>query len=239
MTNPSAKSSWYEFLRSRRAGNDRRGYSGARPDVVRLIARAPGQVLDVGCGAGMTGKLIRDIFPNATVFGIEMNPELAKTAREQSNQLFEGPLDDEDIQTSLGNAAPFDLIICADVLEHMVDPAAALKRLESLMTDDGFLITSLPNVRHLSTFWRLGIMGRWPQNDRGIHDATHLHFYARRDILELCQSVGLKLEKEKRNLRLLEPSAWTMPAAKLLDFWPFRGFLTFQYLHLWTRRRGD
>lgn len=233
------KSSWSEFLRSGRTGDNRRGYSGARPDVVRLIARAPERVLDVGCGAGMTAKLIRDFYPNATVFGIELDPELAETAREHSAEVFEGPLDDDKIQTCIEKAAPFDLIICADVLEHMIDPAAALQRLAKLMTDDGYLITSVPNVRHISTFWNLGVKGRWPQNERGIHDATHLHFYARRDIISLCRSAGFELQREKRNMRLLEPAAWTFPVAKLLDFWPFRGFLTFQYLHLWTRRQGD
>lgn len=233
------KSSWVELLPWRRGDNTRRGYSGARPDVVRLIARPPERVLDVGCGAGMTAKLIRDLYPNANVFGIEMDPELAETARKQASQVFEGPLDNDDIQASLGSAAPFDLIICADVLEHMIDPSAALQRLSSLMTDNGYLITSMPNVRHISTFWSLGVRGRWPKNERGIHDATHLHFYARQDIISLCQSAGFELQREKRNMRLLEPAAWTMPAAKLLDFWPFRGFLTFQYLHLWTRRQGD
>ena len=233
------KSRWPELLRMRAGRNTRRGYSGARPDVVRLIVRAPERVLDVGCGAGMTAKLIQDRYPNADVFGIEMDPVLAEQAREHSTRVFEGPLDDHDLQSSLENAAPFDLIICADVLEHMIDPSAALRRLASLMADDGYLITSLPNVRHISTFWSLGVRGRWPQNERGIHDATHLHFYARRDIISLCRSAGFELQQEKRNMRVLEAGAWTMPAAKLLDFWPFRGFLTFQYLHLWTRRQRD
>lgn len=233
------KCPWSELLRMRAGRNTRRGYSGARPDVVRLIARAPERVLDVGCGAGITAKLIRDRYPNADVFGLEMDPVLAEEAREHSILVFEGHLDDDDLQSSLENTAPFDLIICADVLEHMIDPSASLRRLASMMAKDGYLITSLPNVRHISTFWNLGIRGRWPQNDRGIHDATHLHFYARRDIIELCCSAGFDLQREKRNMRLLEAGAWTMPAAKLLDFWPFRGFLTFQYLHLWTRCQRD
>lgn len=233
------KSSWSQFLRLRPGGTNRRGYSGARPDVVRLIARAPERVLDVGCGAGITARLIRDRYPNASVFGIEMDPVLADKARAHSTRVFDGPLDDEVVRTSLENAAPFDLIICADVLEHMVDPAAALNHLATLMTDESYLITSLPNVRHISTFWSLAVRGRWPQNERGIHDATHLHFYARGDIIALCRSAGFELEREKRNMRVLEPGAWTMPAAKILDFWPFRGFLTFQYLHLWTRRQRD
>jgi len=204
-----------------------------------MIVHELALVLDVGCGAGLTAKLIRDRYPNAHVFGIEADPKLARQACEHSTSVFEGPLNDEEIRSQIKDSGPYDLIICADVLEHMLDPAEALNQLTRVMADDGYLITSLPNVRHVSTFWNLGIRGRWPQNDRGIHDATHLHFYARRDIIELCHCAGLELKRERRNLRLLEPSAWTMPAAKVFDFWPFRGFLTFQYLHLWTRRRGD
>jgi len=222
--------------RNKRIGcNIRRGYSGARPDVVRLIEYPPSRVLDVGCGAGFTAKLIRERFPSASVYGVEMEAALAAQACEHCTQVFEGSVEDEDVKTSIANNGPFDLIICADVLEHLIDPATALSNLTSIMTADGYIITSLPNVRHISTFWNLGIKGRWPQNDRGIHDATHLHFYARRDIILLCQSAGLELRREKRNMRLLESGAWTMPAAKLLDYWPFRSFLTFQYLHLWSK----
>ena len=204
-----------------------------------MIARGPDRVLDVGCGAGVTAKLIRDRYPNASVSGIEMDPKLARLARQYSTHVFQGLLDDDNIRCQVKESGPYDLIICADVLEHLVNPTEALAQLTRVMTSDGYLITSLPNVRHISTFWNLGIRGCWPQNDRGIHDATHLHFYARRNIIALCQSVGLELNHERRNMRLLEAGAWTMPAAKILDFWPFRGFLTFQYLHLWTRRRID
>ena len=156
--------SWFKSLRLRLGRKGRRGYSGARPDVVRMIVHELALVLDVGCGAGLTAKLIRDRYPNAHVFGIEADPKLARQACEHSTSVFEGPLNDEGIRSQIKDSGPYDLIICADVLEHMLDPAEALNQLTRVMADDGYLITSLPNVRHISTFWNLGIRGGRPQN---------------------------------------------------------------------------
>jgi hypothetical protein len=47
------------------------------------------------------------------------------------------------------------------------------------------------------------------------------------------------VERERRNLRLVESQSWTMVPAKVLDFWPFRPFLTFQYLHRWLRQSDE
>ena len=63
------------------------GYSGARPDVVALIPVAPANVLDVGCGAGMTAQLVKGRFPSARVTGLEMDPALASLAEESLDAL--------------------------------------------------------------------------------------------------------------------------------------------------------
>lgn len=207
--------------------------------MIQLISKAPSIVLDVGCGAGMTAMLIRNRFPNALTYGIETDHELCSQAMQNSERVFEGSIDDTKIRSHVKDAGPYDLIICADVLEHLLNPAETLNQLTNMLTQDGHIITSLPNVRHFSTFWHLGVRGTWPQHERGIFDDTHLHFYTRRNIVSLCQSAGLELIQEKRNMRILESGAWTMPAAKVFDFWPFRSFLTFQYLHLWIKRQRD
>lgn len=211
------------------------GYSGARPDVIGMVPQAPRRVLDVGCGAGMTAKILKERFPGVEVVGVEPDPMLAELAREHMNQVIEGPVDRPDIVDSIAATETFDLILCADVLEHLLDPWATLQSLSSRLTPDGNLITSLPNIRHISTFFNLGVLGTWPLRDRGIHDRGHFRFFARKDVLALGSQAGLNMLSERRNLRLLESRAWTMVPAKLLDFWPFRGFLTFQYLHLWRR----
>lgn len=210
------------------------GYSGARPDVVSLLPKSVGSLLDVGCGAGMTGLMVRERNPDAVLHGVEPDAALAKLAERHFDNVLSERIDDEDTLQTLAERAPYDVIVCADVLEHLADPARVLSRLVSLLSDNGVLITSIPNVRHISTFIHLGFLGTWPARDRGIHDRTHLRFYARKDILQLGKNAGLKPCREKRNLRLLESVPATSIPAKALDFWPLRGFLTFQYLHVWA-----
>ena len=59
----------------------------------------------------------------------------------------------------------FDAIFFNDVLEHMVDPAAALPATRRLLSPTGYVIASIPNVRHLSVWWPLIRYGDWPYAD--------------------------------------------------------------------------
>lgn len=208
-----------------------RGYSGFRPDILRLLPPAPLRVLDIGCGQGGLGEGIKQHWPAAHVVGLDGNQELLADA---ATRLDEALLADLNAPTSLEvlGVKLFDVIILADVLEHLVAPEQLLRGAVSHLTPNGVIITSLPNVRHYSTLIALVFSGRWPRRGRGIHDRTHLHFYTRKDILDLLRSCGLTPVREARNVRLVESLSWTNIPGKLLDFWPFRGFLTFQYLHL-------
>lgn len=198
------------------------------------MPKSVGSLLDVGCGAGMTGLLVRERNPDVVLHGIEPDTSLAQVAERYFDNVLPERVDADGVLAKLAEHAPYDVIVCADVLEHLADPAQVLSGLTTLLSDKGVLITSIPNVRHLSTFISLGLLGTWPARDRGIHDRTHLRFYARKDILRLGRSAGLKPYREKRNLRLMESVPATSIPAKALDFWPLRGFLTFQYLHVWT-----
>jgi 2-polyprenyl-3-methyl-5-hydroxy-6-metoxy-1,4-benzoquinol methylase len=229
------KSSWnLDGLRSRH-----RGYSGARPDVLKMVNGSPRKVLDVGCGAGVLGQALAASIAGCRVIGVEPDKALATAAAKNMHAVVSGRIDEDLTQERIAALGPYDLIVCADVLEHLAEPGLILSRLVGMLSREGTLITSLPNIRHISTFFSLGVLGTWPARDRGIHDRTHLRFFARRDILRLGADAGLSPIKESRNLRLLEAHAWTMIPAKLLDFWPFRAFFTFQYLHCWKRLDGS
>lgn len=226
-----------ESVRLARANKGRQGYSGARPDVVAMIGAAPAVVLDIGCGGGLTAALVREKYPEARLIGVESDESAAAGSAQYVDRLISSSIEDPETFLYLETEAPFDLIILADVLEHLVDPWSVLRKIVGLLAEDGVVITSIPNVRHISTFFALGVTGRWPRRTRGIHDATHLRFFCRSDILAMGAGAGLEPIREQRNLRLVESIAWTMIPAAFLDFWPLRSFLTFQYLHTWSRRK--
>lgn len=206
------------------------GYMGFRPDILGLISTEPSSILDVGCGAGGIGEDIRKKYPNCKVTGIESDLHLADMARNRIDNIIVGDLNNESTYSEIGQSK-YDVIIFADVLEHLINPVECLKLLRSQLTDNGYIITSLPNVRHYATFYYLGVLGTWPRHERGLFDKTHLHFFTRKNALALLSQAGYKSVREKRNVRLIESQSWSNIPGKLFDFWPFRSFLTFQYIH--------
>ncbi len=204
------------------------GYSGFRPDIVKLIDGTPTNILDVGCGAGLLAKEIKALYLGCRVTGIEADDSLIERADEHCDHVIKLDLNHVDIYES---NELFDVIIFADILEHINQPENVLNHLSQYLKDDGYIITSLPNIRHYSTFVSLYFFGVWPQNSRGIHDKTHVRFFTKKNIFSLLNDEGFEIEKEARNVRLIESQSWTNIPGKLFDFWPFRPFLTFQYLH--------
>ena len=130
---------------------------------------------------------------------------------------------------SLGNAT-FDCILLADVLEHLVDPWTILRRLTDHLEPQGLVVTSLPNVRHYTTLLSLLVGKRWPYRDRGIHDRTHLRFFAQRNVVELFQSAGLTITSMRRQYRVLEGPIPIQSVFACSRRSPLRDLLTFQYL---------
>lgn len=217
----------------------KKGYSGYRPDIMSVMQTDRYKcILDVGCGEGQFGVQIKQSYPDIKVYGVEGDKERADTARNLLEDCWLIDLNAPNWTDELQHIK-FDLIIFADVLEHLSQPDRVLAQALQLLAADGQVITCIPNIRHWSTFFYLGVLGNWPANERGIFDKTHLRFFARKNILGLLASAHLCVIKEKRNVRLVEPWSWTNIPGKLLDWWPFRNFFTFQYIHLSERAAPD
>lgn len=86
----------------------------------------------------------------------------------------------------------YRVVVCADVLEHTVDPVAVVQQLDRVTTDDAYFIISLPNVAHLAVRLML-LFGHFPQMERGILDRTHLHFYTRDTAESMLREAGLRV----------------------------------------------
>src|SRR5690606_5861131 len=72
----------------------RRGYSGGRPDVARMLVGAE-RVLDVGCGAGGLADRLRRNDPDVQVFGVEPDADLARLATSRMTEVIHGSVDDD------------------------------------------------------------------------------------------------------------------------------------------------
>lgn len=203
-------------------------YLGARDDVLALLSDHPQRVLDVGCSSGALGARLKE-HGDVQVVGLEVVPEAAEQAREHLDEVLVGDVE-EILATSELADRQFDVIVMADVLEHLRDPWSVLRHAARLLAPGGEIIASLPNVRHFTTLLSLIVGRRWPYRDRGIHDRTHLRFFAKRNVLELFEGAGLTIDTVRTNYRIIERPHDLNVVAKYLAVPGLRGFLAFQYL---------
>ena len=160
-------------------------YANQRPDLVATLPRPLGSVLDVGCGEGAVGRLLRDEGAERLT-GIEIDSASADRAREVYDEVAEGAVEDKLPELD----GPFDKILCYDVLEHLVDPATVLAQLRGLAAPGGYLHVSVPNARHFSLVRDLVLRGTFGYTEWGHRDNTHLRWFTRRDIVDAVEAAG-------------------------------------------------
>lgn len=150
-------------------------------------------VLDVGCA---TGYLAEALGRNGcTVSGIEYSTEAAEAARAHLDQLVVADLNAVTLADAFSGRS-FDTVVFGDVLEHLLDPAAALRSAASLLAPGGKVVVSIPNVAHGSV--RLALLaGRWNYVDRGLLDATHIRFFTYETLQDLLWDSGYVLESAR------------------------------------------
>ena len=143
------------------------------------------RLLDVGCARGHLASVLADQGWNVT--GIEYDLADAEFARQGGLNVIHGSA--EDAFQNMNES--FDVIIFADVLEHMVDPEAVLKMAREHLVPDGRIIISIPNIAHLTVRLQL-LIGMFNYTDRGILDRTHLHFYTKKSLLKMISAARLE-----------------------------------------------
>lgn len=143
------------------------------------------RVLDVGCGPGYLCELLTK--RGYRVTGLE------RAGWGPPGGARGYTLIDHDLDQGLPPLTErFDAIVCADILEHLRDPAALLRQLRGVLAPGGRLIASLPNSGHL--YFRLVILsGRFPKHDKGLFDRTHVHFLTWDGWRELLTGAGFAI----------------------------------------------
>lgn len=141
------------------------------------------------------------------------------------DQVIQGNIEAMELPIEPGS---IDLLLCLDVLEHLVDPWETLRRLAALLRPNGVLVASIPNVRYYRVLLPLMLGGRWDYQDSGILDRTHLRFFTRATAIELVESAGFSIEQvsatnaHTRNWKYRLLDALTLSHA--------RPYFEFQYL---------
>lgn len=152
--------------------------------ALRLLPER-GRVLDLGCASGGLFELLR---PRAGhLAGLELSATAARAAARIGDDVVQGALEDLALPFA---ANSFDLVVLADVLEHLADPLAALRRAAGWARPGGAILLSVPNVAHWQARLTLA-RGRWPAHDSGTFDSSHLRWFTRESVATLIADAGL------------------------------------------------
>jgi cyclopropane fatty-acyl-phospholipid synthase-like methyltransferase len=148
-------------------------------------------VVEVGCSSGALAREYKRINGNCRYLGVEVMSQYAPLARRFCDRVHE--LDIEAVDDAfLRQSLPGDCWVFADVLEHLIDPWALLKRLRGVMPADGCVVACIPNAQHWSVQARLNC-GIFRYEEMGLLDRTHLRWFTRITVIEMFQQAGFKI----------------------------------------------
>jgi len=207
-------------------------FSQERPELLSLIPNDVSNILDLGCGGGVLGKIIKRR-QSVNYCGIELDPKAAENAKLFLDTVYTGNLETMNIPFKRDT---FDILIFADVLEHMFNPFQVLKRWLSVLKYDGHVIISLPNVRHFTVTFALLLSGKWEYSDRGILDETHLRFFTKSSCRKLLDNAGLSIEIEKPNMKYKKRYYQLFD---YLTFHLFKDHFVLQWMYVAKRKKND
>jgi 2-polyprenyl-3-methyl-5-hydroxy-6-metoxy-1,4-benzoquinol methylase len=174
-------------------------YASERRDMLPFIPKGVSTLLDVGCSSGAFGAIVKSERA-CSVVGVEPHGPAAQEASKRLDYVLNAgfPLSSDQL-VALGR---FDCITFNDVLEHIIDPWAALDQAKALLNPGGAIVASLPNVRHYPTLRKLVLSGEWKYDAEGVLDRTHLRFFTPSSMRSLFEDSGL-------DVVTITPMGWT------------------------------
>lgn len=160
-------------------------------------------VLDVGCSTGNFGEALEQL-KGCTVTGVDLNENDIEEAGRRITAAHVFDISGPGAREKLGT---FDVVVFADVIEHLPDPRATLKSVHGLLNEGGIVVYSIPHMGHISV--RLDLLeGRFPYAELGLLDRTHLHFYDRHEVFDVFASAGFAVTGESP-VMVGYPPHWT------------------------------
>ncbi|MGQ0833098.1 MAG: methyltransferase domain-containing protein [Microthrixaceae bacterium] len=149
-----------------------------------LAGRQGGRVLDLGCADGYVAAGLRQLGHHVT--GVDVVTRHG--VKERVDVFVEADLD-AGLPLEITDGERFDVVLAADVLEHVRDPESLLRAIQDVLAPDGRLLVSVPNFGHWYPRLRVAT-GRFDYDRRGILDRGHVRFFTRRSFERVLHRSG-------------------------------------------------
>lgn len=166
--------------------------------VVRMVGERK-RVLEVGAGPGSITRMLRDC-GDCRVTALEIDSDAIDSLKPICEQVYQTDLNNPAWSDSLQTQGPFEVIVAADVLEHLYDPWSTLAAMKALVKPEGYLVISLPHVGHSAVVACL-LNGDFDYRDTGLLDRTHIRFFGIKNVQTLFEKSGLKITEAQFVMR--------------------------------------
>jgi SAM-dependent methyltransferase len=147
-------------------------------------------VLDLGCSGGLLSERVRALGHRVTAVDVLEIPGI----RDRVDHFVQADLD-HGVPAEVVDAGPFEIVLAADVLEHVREPERLLEEVRALLVPGGVLVTSVPNFGHWYARGRVAL-GIFDYDQRGILDRGHVRFFTRRGLLQRLRGAGFTVVRQ-------------------------------------------
>ena len=165
-------------------------FQNTRAEMAEFLPDNAQNIIEVGCGEGVFGQMLKKHFSGSIVWGIEIDAAAVPQAKKQLDRVLKGDID------GLWDKIPnnhFDLVVFNDVLEHMIDPYSVLKKIQTKLKPGGYIVSSIPNIRYYHTLHALVMAGEFEYQESGVLDRTHLRFFTQKSIRRMYERLGYNI----------------------------------------------
>ena len=156
--------------------------------MIMDMIRPGSKVSEFGAAAGRMTRLLRDNL-HCRVTIVEIEETAYRKAMEYAEDGLCGDIEDL-VWLEQWRDRRFDYILFVDVLEHLRQPQKILKAVSEILKEDGSVLLSVPNVGHNDLVVKL-FDKRFDYTDIGLLDSTHLHFWAEKNLEDICENTDL------------------------------------------------
>jgi len=165
------------------------------PRTLALRLIAPGKtVLELGPAMGRVTSVLSQ--RGCRVVAVEQDGTMAPKLERYCSRVIVGDVERLSLEEVFGEQR-FDVILAGDFFEHLAHPLELLRELKRYLSEEGYVVASIPNIAHGSV--RLSLLqGKFEYKDVGILDRTHLRFFTLESILRLFTDAGFAIVDVQR-----------------------------------------
>jgi 2-polyprenyl-3-methyl-5-hydroxy-6-metoxy-1,4-benzoquinol methylase len=146
------------------------------------------KVLDIGCFKGDIGSVLKQ--RGNEVWGLELSPSCVEICNKKGLNTAVCNIETDQIPFE----SKFDVVLCGEIIEHVIDTEGLLKKVYAVLNNEGFLVVTTPN---LASFGRrlLLLVGLNPLTEVVFNESSagHLRYFVKSTLFNLLEKNGFKI----------------------------------------------